>query len=206
MALTGRIRRGRPQGSPLRSIRFAAPGRARERTVGDGLVPSRCQGRTSGTGDRKGRPHDPYDCRPASRTRTNRRGRACPVPLPRAPVRPARATARVAPTIHTIAAPRRARERTVGDGLVPSRCHGRRYVRHGRPRGSPLRLGRGPTVLCYQAVTSPAMVPVRQATRVPERIARGPRRRSSVRRSGTRTLMPPIRIPRLPKFANPHSA
>ena len=30
-------------------------------------------------------------------------------------------------------------QRSVGDGLVPSRCQGSRYFRHGRPQGSPLR-------------------------------------------------------------------
>ena len=54
-----------------------------QRVVGDGLVPSRCPGDRgiSGVGDHKGRPYDGLVG--AERCGRNRRGRACPVPLPR---------------------------------------------------------------------------------------------------------------------------
>ena len=100
-------RHGRPQGSPLR-----------HEPQGTGLSrPVAPQAGTGGAGDRKGRPYG-----------TNRRGRACPVPLLPKRARAARATARVAPTA-----------RTAGDGLVPSRCSPSGHGRRGRPQGSPLR-------------------------------------------------------------------
>ena len=88
---------------------------------------------------------------------TDRRGRACPVRLPRQPACPLRATTRVAPTISSRNStdwgfvpcefpPRRRRladvqgTTAVGDGLVPSRCPGGRPVWRGRPQGSPLRI------------------------------------------------------------------
>ena len=105
----------------------------------------------------RGRPQgSPLRLRPREEQR-NRGGRACPVPPPRAPPRPARATTRVAPTTaaargttqpwgtglsrpaatgaatsgagdHKGRPYDRGRARnnaTVGDGLVPSRRHGR---------------------------------------------------------------------------------
>ena len=70
--------------------------------------------------------------------RTNRRGRACPVPR-RTRVAP-RATTSVAPT----ATPRRFAKRTVGDGLVPSRAEpaAPRATTSVAPTASPRRFAR----------------------------------------------------------------
>jgi hypothetical protein len=52
----------------------------------------------------------------------------------------------------------------------------------------------------------PTMAPVKSVARVPDRMDLGPSATISTRRSGTMVPRPPIRIPRLPKFAKPHSA
>src|SRR5207237_713589 len=52
----------------------------------------------------------------------------------------------------------------------------------------------------------PTTAPLIQVASVPDRIERGPSATISRRRSGTIAPMPPIRMPRLPKLAKPHSA
>jgi hypothetical protein len=52
----------------------------------------------------------------------------------------------------------------------------------------------------------PTMAPVKTVAGVPDKMDLGPSATISARRSGTRVPRPPIRIPRLPKFAKPHSA
>ena len=52
----------------------------------------------------------------------------------------------------------------------------------------------------------PITAPLMQVASVPERIERKPRATISGRRSGTIARIPPIRMPRLPKLAKPHSA
>ena len=53
---------------------------------------------------------------------------------------------------------------------------------------------------------SPTIVPVKQATIVPETSVLGPNDNRSARRSGANALTPPINIPKLPKFVNPQRA
>ena len=143
------IRRGRPQGSPLRARKRRPParrkphlfnglgicsmgvptpgpgrGRAGNNGVGDGLVPSRCPGQ----------PRIPARATARPRALTGAIG---------SPLRNCHAIQRVGDLFHASSHPgdRGADAQgttVVGDGLVPSRCPGR-HVWRGRPQGSPLR-------------------------------------------------------------------
>ena len=115
-------REGRPYG--------AVRGRARRRTVGGGLVPSRPRP----TPARRGRPRgSPLRRGPRTRKTTNRRGRACPVPgqHPHRRGRPQGSPLRRGPRT------RKATNRGGRACPVP----GNHRHRRGRPQGSPLRRG-----------------------------------------------------------------
>ncbi len=62
-----------------------------------------------------------------------------------------------------------------------------------------------PPTTAYPPAKAPATAPLMHVAIVPDRIVRIPSSTISARRDGTIAPSPPITIPKLPKFANPHS-